>query len=106
MIILAAVLKEKELGKQIAAAGPAVVALNVAGMTLGFGLAALFRLPRSQRITLSVEVGIQNATLALAIALGLLESPRLAIPSVVYGLFMFATGALMIAIFGRRPKHG
>jgi BASS family bile acid:Na+ symporter len=106
VIILAAVLKEKELGKQIAAAGPAVVALNVAGMTLGFGLAALFRLPRSQRITLSVEVGIQNATLALAIALGLLESPRLAIPSVVYGLFMFATGALMIAIFGRRPKHG
>lgn len=106
MIILAAVLKEKELGKQIAAAGPAVVALNVAGMALGFGAAVWFRLPRPQRITISVEVGIQNATLALAIALGILESPRLAIPAVVYGLFMFATGAAMIATFGRRTPAG
>jgi magnesium chelatase family protein len=40
----------------------------------------------------------------LPIALGLLESPRLAIPSVVYGLFMFATGATMIAVFGRKAK--
>lgn len=104
VIIVVAVLKEQELGKQIAAAGPAVVALNVAGMALGFGAAALFRLPRPQRITISIEVGIQNATLALAIALGLLDSPRLAIPAVVYGLFMLATGALMIAVFGRKTK--
>jgi bile acid:Na+ symporter, BASS family len=102
LIILVAVLKEEELGKQISAAGPAVMALNLGGMALGFGVAALFRLPRSQRVTLSVEVGIQNATLALAIALGLLESPRLAIPAVVYGLFMFVTGAAMIAAFGRK----
>jgi BASS family bile acid:Na+ symporter len=104
LIILAAVLKEKELGKQIAAAGPAVVVLNLAGMALGFGAAALFRLPRPQRITISIEVGIQNATLALAIALGILESPRLAIPAVVYGLFMFATGAAMIAVCGRKRE--
>lgn len=104
LIILAAVFQEKDLGKQIAAVGPAVAALNVAGMALGFGAAVLFRLPRPQGITISIEVGIQNATLALAIALSLLESPRLAVPAVVYGLFMFATGATMIAVFGRKPK--
>ena len=103
LIILAAVFQEKDLGKQIAAVGPAVAALNVAGMALGFGAAVLFRLPRPQGITISIEVGIQNATLALAIALSLLESPRLAVPAVVYGLFMFATGATMIAVFGRKP---
>lgn len=104
VIILAAVLKEKDLGAQIAVAGPAVAALNIGGMLVGFGAAAGFGLPRSQRITIAVEVGIQNATLALAIALGLLESPRIAIPAVVYGLFMFATGTAMIAIFGRKPR--
>lgn len=104
VIILAAVLKEKDLGAQIAAAGPAAIALNLGGMVLGFAVAAWFRLPRPQQITISIEVGIQNVTLALAIALGLLESPRLAIPAVVYGLFMFLTGAAMIAIFGRKAK--
>lgn len=101
LIILAAVLREKDLATQIRAVGPAVIALNLAGMALAFAAAALFRLPRPQRVTISIEVGIQNATLALAIALGILESPRLAIPAVVYGLFMFATGAAMIAIFGK-----
>lgn len=103
IIIVVAVLKEKDLGAQIAVAGPAVIALNLGGMLVGFGAAAWFGLARPQRITISIEVGIQNATLALAIAIGLLESPRLAIPSVVYGLSMFATGSAMIAIFGRKP---
>jgi BASS family bile acid:Na+ symporter len=103
-VIIAAVLKEKDLGAQIAIAGPAVAALNISGMVLGFALAMWFGLPRAQRVTISIEVGIQNATLSLAIALGILESPRLAIPAVVYGLFMFFTGAAMIAIFGRKPR--
>jgi BASS family bile acid:Na+ symporter len=101
-VIVAAVLREEDLPAQIAAAGPAVVALNLAGMALGFGAAAWCGLARPQRISISVEVGIQNATLALAIALGILDSPRLAIPAVVYGLFMFLSGGAMIAAFGRK----
>jgi len=101
-VIVAAVLREEDLPAQIAAAGPAVVALNLAGMALGFGAAAWFGLSRPQRISISVEVGIQNAALALAIALGILDSPRLAIPAVVYGLFMFLSGGAMIAAFGRK----
>lgn len=102
VIILAAVLREADLGKQIAAVGPAVVCLNMGGMALGFGAAALFRLSRPQRISISIEVGIQNATLALGIALAILDSPRLAIPAVVYGLFMFVSGTAMILSFSRR----
>lgn len=102
LVIVAAVLREPDLAAQIAAVGPAVVSLNLFGMALGFGAAAFFRLPRPQRVSISVEVGIQNATLALAIALGILDSPRLAIPAVVYGLFMFVSGAAMIVCFGRK----
>lgn len=101
-IIIAAVISEKDLGSQIIVGGPAAVALNLCGMVLGFALAAAFGLPSSQRRTISIEVGIQNGTLALAIALGLLESPRLAIPAVVYSLFMFMSGAFMILRCGRR----
>ena len=70
-------------------------------MLLGFIAGYLFGLPRNQRVTIAIETGIQNGTLALGITLGLLESARFAMPSVVYCLFMFLTGGFMIARFGR-----
>jgi len=71
-------------------------------MTLAFVAGWLAGLSQAQKITVSIEAGIQNGTLALGITLGLLDSPHIAMPSVVYCLFMFATGGLMIAVFGRR----
>jgi len=102
LIIIAAVAREKDLAHQFAVAGPAAVTLNILTMVLGFSAGWAFGLPKPQRITISIEAGIQNGTLALAIALGLLDSPGIAMPAVVYSLFMFATGGVMIAIFGRR----
>lgn len=103
LVILAAVLREKDLGRQFALAGPAALALNLGSLGLGLGAAALFRLSRPQGISISIESGIQNGTLALSIALGLLDSPRIAMPAVVYSLLMFASGAAMILWFGRKP---
>lgn len=105
LIILAAVAREKDLAHQFAVAGPAAITLNIVMMLLGFAVGSLARLPQSQRITISIETGIQNGTLALGITLGLLESARIAMPSVVYSLFMFTTGALMIIWFGRSKSH-
>jgi len=102
LVILAAVLREKDLGRQFALAGPAALALNLGSMGLGLGAAALFRLTRPQGISISIESGIQNGTLALSIALGLLDSSRIAMPAVVYSLLMFASGAIMILWFGRQ----
>ena len=102
LIITAAVAREKDLAHQFATAGPAAIALNLVMMLLGFSIGRLASLPRPQRITLAIETGIQNGTLALAITLGFLESARIAMPAVVYSLFMFLSGAFMIAWFGRR----
>jgi BASS family bile acid:Na+ symporter len=101
LIIAAAVAREKDLAHQFAVAGPAAISLNILTLLLGFGAGWAFGLPKPQRITIAIESGIQNGTLALAIALGLLESPRIAMPAVVYSLFMFASGGLMIVLFGR-----
>lgn len=105
LIIAVAVAREKDLAHQFAVAGPAAITLNILTMALGFGAGWLAGLPRAQRVTISIEAGIQNGTLALGITLGLLDSPHIATPSVVYCLFMFFTGALMVAWFGRGP-HG
>ncbi len=102
-IIVAAVLREDDLAHQFRVAGPAAITLNILTMSLGFTVGRLFGLPRAQKVTIAIEAGIQNGTLALGISLGLLESARIAMPSVVYCLFMFLTGGFMIARYGRSP---
>jgi BASS family bile acid:Na+ symporter len=99
-VIAMAVVREDDLAGQFRQAGPAAVALNLLAMGLSFLAAWAIRLPRRQQVTISIEAGIQNGTLALAIALGLLNSANIAMPAVVYSLFMFATGAAMILVFG------
>ena len=105
LVIGVAVLQEEELGRQFMEAGPATIALNLLTMGIGFLVAFLFRLPVRQRITISIESGIQNGTLALAIALGIMGSSRIAVPAVVYSLLMFGTGGWMILRFGRRNER-
>lgn len=101
LIIAAAVAREKDLAHQFAVAGPAAISLNILTLAMGFAAGWAFGLTKPQRITVAIESGIQNGTLALAIALGLLDSARIAMPAVVYSLVMFATGGLMIVLFGR-----
>jgi BASS family bile acid:Na+ symporter len=105
LIVVIAVSREEDLLNQFKLAGPAAISLNVLTMTLGFGVAWLLGLQKPQRITLAIETGIQNGTLALAISLGMLQNPRIAVPAVVYSLLMFATGILMILIFGRKTSE-
>jgi BASS family bile acid:Na+ symporter len=102
LIVIVAITKEENLGTQFRMAGPAALSLNLLTMGVGFGLAALVGLELRQRITLSIESGIQNGTLALAIALGILENAHIAMPAVVYSLMMFVTGGAMILLVGRR----
>lgn len=100
IIIFLVFIREKNLPAQFRLAGPSVVCLNLSVMTFSYLIAAFFGLARPQRITISIEAGIQNGTLAMAIALGLLQSASIAIPAAVYSLFMFISGALMIFRFG------
>lgn len=106
LIILAAVLKEENLAGQFRKAGVPAALLNVLTLCIGFGVAALAGLETRQRITIAIESGIQNGTLALGIALGLLESPGIAMPAVVYSLIMFGTGGAVIAWRSRSTKSG
>lgn len=97
IIVVAAVLKEKEnLVRYFVEAGPAALALNVATLTLSFGMAKLVKLPFRQGLTIAIESGIQNGTLGITIAATLLMNSVMTIPSAIYSLIMFGTAALVI----------
>ncbi|MEM6272760.1 MAG: bile acid:sodium symporter family protein [Bacteroidota bacterium] len=106
LIIVAAVIKDRDnLLTSLQLAGPAALALNVTTMGLGYLSARLLRLSTPQSVTVSIESGIQNGTLAIGIALGILENGTISIPPAIYSLLMFATGGAMIAFFGRKRSE-
>lgn len=70
--------------------------LIVLSMAAGYGLALLARLDRPSATAITIEVGIQNGTLAIAIASAptFLNNPTMAIPGAIHSLMMFVLGGL------------
>lgn len=77
-------------------AGLPAILLNVSTMVIGFLLAILFKLTRPQAISISIETGIQNGTLAITLATIALNNVEYSIVPAVYGLLMFFTATIII----------
>ena len=74
--------------------GWVTLALNISTMILGYAIASLAKLDKFSARAITFEVGIQNGTLAIAIASAptFLNNPTMAIPAAIYSLLMFGTG--------------
>lgn len=97
VVVLAAIIKEREnLVSHFVEAGPVALALNFATLGLGYLTGKMFRLNPQQSTTIAIESGIQNGTLGITIAATLLVNSTMTIPSVIYGLLMFGSAALII----------
>ncbi len=97
LIIVGLLLKEREnVGAFFLQVGGVTLSLNILTMALGYTLAQIFELNQPSSKSITVEVGIQNGTLAIAIASSptLLNMPSMAIPAAIYSLIMFATSAV------------
>jgi bile acid:Na+ symporter, BASS family len=98
VIILAAILANKEIFVQsFRDVGPIALALNAVMLLIGYFSARLLSLRQAQSITISVESGIQNGTLGIAIASTLLHNNVIAISPAIYSLIMFVTAGVIIA---------
>lgn len=83
--------------------GIACAALNLGGIMLGWLVSRIGGLSYKDALTVSVELGIKNATIGMLVAVTLLNTPEMAMPSAVYGLLMYAFGAALIALGRRLP---
>ena len=61
--------------------------------TIGGLVPGSLDLPRSQAIAISMEIGIHNGTLAIFIALTVLQNSTLSVPAAVYSIIMFVTAS-------------
>ena len=99
LVIVGLVLKEKDnLIPYLERSWVVVLSLNVLTMLVGFASAKIFKLNFKQALSISIESGNQNGTLAIAIAVSLLARPDFAIAAAVYSLLMFITAIVPVYI--------
>ena len=94
IIVIAALASNWDVfAANIGVVGPVLIALNVITLVVGFGLAKIAGLNHADSVAISLEAGVQNATLGITVGgliAGVAEGiPTLAMPSGVYGITMY-----------------
>ena len=101
-VIAGTVLAEREnISGYLADVGVVSLVFCLCSLGLGYGVPRLLDVSHRQAIACSMEIGIHNSTLAIAIAISVLDSVTLAVPAAVYAVVMFPTAAVVGALISR-----
>lgn len=84
---------------------PALILLNATALSVGFWVGSWAGLPRLQAGTVAVEVGIQNAALAITVALVSLDSPPMSVIPALYGLWMLISGFTFALVLFHKERE-
>ena len=105
LIVIALVFKNKDVllqnFSQVALATLLLVVLAYLG---GYLIARLFATNSAQVRSISMEVGIQNGTLALLVTATILKIPEMTLAAMFYSLIMFVVGFIAVALFKYSDK--
>ena len=103
VVAVGALLGEREnLADYVQQVGAVTGLFCLVSLSLGYTGARLFRLDERQAIATSMEVGIHNTTIALTIALSVLDSTEVAVPSAVYSVLMYVLATAFGYLITRR----
>ena len=104
LVVIGAVVAEHEVViDNVTAVAGAAFALNVMAMSISFVVSKLARLDDRQATAIALELGVHNASLAIAVGASLVAA--LTIPAAVYSAFMFVTGVGFARIMFRRNEN-
>lgn len=95
-VIIAGIVVDQRsnVGDYAASVGLAVTIFCAASLVVGFLVPWWMGVTDRQAVACSFEIGVHNATLAIYVAVEVLDSVELSVPAAVYGLVMFVLAAL------------
>lgn len=94
LVILGAMLGEREnLAGYLGDVGLIAALFCITSLFVGYIVPRRMAVPEDQSIASGFEIGIHNSTLAIAMAITVLESTEMSIPAAVYGVIMFPIAA-------------
>ncbi len=85
--------------RNLASAGPPLWLLNLLGIGAGLAIGRSIGVGRRDSMTLSIEIGVQNVTLAIFLTLTVLDNLELAVTQNIYGVLMLLNGMILIRLF-------
>ncbi|MBL8092256.1 MAG: hypothetical protein JNJ43_18125, partial [Anaerolineales bacterium] len=71
---------------------PAFILLNVVALAVGYFVSKAARINDVQSVTIAIETGIQNSTVAITVALTILNNNEMAVIPGLYAIWMYVTG--------------
>ena len=102
LVLAGAIYQELDnLATYYAQAGLATLVLNLLMMAIAYQLARWFATGAKQRTAIAIECGLQNGTLAIAIAVLLFGGGLATVPAATYSLTMFVTALIYVAVLRR-----
>ena len=105
IIFLVIIIANKDnLAQAMKEVGLATLLLNLLTMGLGFLTAKLFGIAGNSQITITIESGIQNGTLAFVIATTILNNFEMGLPTGAYSIWMFITGGMLMWRLGSKKE--
>ncbi len=103
LVIAASVAKERaHLADYFQQVGLAALTFNLVSMAVGYMIPRLFGVLTKQAISIGMEIGIHNGTLAIYLANQILKRDDMAISPAIYSLIMFFTAAAFSTYMARR----
>lgn len=103
IIIVSVTIREKQvLVDYSGQLGFPVVFFNVLSLAVGYFIPRMVNIEKKQAIAIGMEIGIHNGTLAIYIALNVLQNSAMSVPPAIYSLVMFFTAA----VFGFLVSRG
>lgn len=81
---------------------PAFITLNIVALVVGYVVAKLAKINEVQTATIAIETGIQNSTVAITVALTILNNNEMAVIPGLYAIWMYVTGFALAFWMARR----
>lgn len=104
-IIVSVTIREQQVLLDYSAElGLPILLFNVLSMAVGYYVPQFFKVEKKQAIAIGMEIGIHNGTLAIYIALNVLNNSAMSVPPAIYSLLMFFTAAIFGFFVSRNKK--
>ncbi|BDT88496.1 bile acid:sodium symporter family protein [Nocardia cyriacigeorgica] len=105
LVVSAALLSEfGSFTEHVGELGAIALLLCTIGLGIGYGVPRLFGVRHGDAIAASMEIGIHNAALAIAVAATVLNNETMAVPAAVYGFLMNIPAGIATVAFARSRK--
>jgi BASS family bile acid:Na+ symporter len=105
VLVLGILLDQREsVGDYLADVGLAAGLFCAISLVVGYVVPKAVGVEEDQAIASSMEIGVHNATLAIFVAVEVLDETQISVPAAVYSIFMFVFASLWGSFVARRSR--